>query len=137
MCIHSHTSFLAVLCSTWKFPGQGSNPSFSCQLGHSCSNTRFLTHCTSMEPGIEPKPQQQPKVLQRQCQILNPQQELQYLIFFDMTKKSLLLILAKLLISLHFRGLKAYNSKKFLAKYFLLARYFIVLIHLCVGRKSR
>ena len=27
-----------------KFPGQGSNPSCSCDLGHSCGNTGSLTH---------------------------------------------------------------------------------------------
>ena len=29
----------------WKFPGQGSNLSYSCSLCHSCSNAGSLTHC--------------------------------------------------------------------------------------------
>ena len=33
-------------------PGQGSNPSHSCNLCCSCGNTRSLTHCSM--PGIEP-----------------------------------------------------------------------------------
>ena len=31
---------------------QGSNPSWGCNLCHSCGNTEFLTHCTG--PGIQP-----------------------------------------------------------------------------------
>ena len=42
--------------SIWKFPGQGSNPSQSCNLHHSCSNTRPLTHCAG--PGIKLAPPQ-------------------------------------------------------------------------------
>ena len=33
----------------WKFPGQGSNPSRSCDLLHSCGNAPSLTHCTTKE----------------------------------------------------------------------------------------
>ena len=38
------------LCSMWKFLGQGSDPSHSCDLCHSSDNP--LTHCAG--PGIEP-----------------------------------------------------------------------------------
>ena len=31
----------------WKFPGQGSNLSCSCDLCHSCSNTGSLTYCAT------------------------------------------------------------------------------------------
>ena len=45
----------------WPYPtptGQGWNPSWSCDLRHSCSNAGFLTHCT--EPLIKPtQPQRQ------------------------------------------------------------------------------
>ena len=34
--------------SIWKFPGQGSNPSHSCNLCHSCDNNRSLTHFTTV-----------------------------------------------------------------------------------------
>ena len=30
---------------TWKFLGQGSNPSHSCHLHHSCGNAESLNHC--------------------------------------------------------------------------------------------
>ena len=36
--------------------GQGSNLSYNCDLCHSCSNPRSLTHCTG--PGIETAPPQ-------------------------------------------------------------------------------
>ena len=52
-----------------KFPGQGSNLSHSYNLRHSHGNVGYLTHCTGL--GIKPASQQQPKLLQRQCQILN------------------------------------------------------------------
>ena len=39
--------FFSCIYSTWKFPGQGSHPSHSCDLYHSCSNARSLTHCTT------------------------------------------------------------------------------------------
>ena len=32
--------------SMWKFPGQGLNLSFSCDLRHSCGTARSLIHCT-------------------------------------------------------------------------------------------
>ena len=38
-----------------EFPGQGSDPSCSCNLSHSCGNTRSLTHCA--RPGIKPASQ--------------------------------------------------------------------------------
>ena len=41
-------SFFSHTCSTWKFPGQELNPSCSCDLRHSCSNTRSLTHCAGL-----------------------------------------------------------------------------------------
>ena len=53
-----------------KFPSQGSNLSCSCDLCHSCTNARSLTHCT--RPGIKPELQQQPELLQRNCRIFNP-----------------------------------------------------------------
>ena len=34
-----------------EFPGQGSDPQGSCELSHSCSNARSLTHCA--RPGVE------------------------------------------------------------------------------------
>ena len=46
----------------WKFPGQKVNPSHSCDLYHSCNNTRSLTYCTRL--GIEPTPPQHPELLQ-------------------------------------------------------------------------
>ena len=49
-------------CGIWKFLGQGSNPSCSCNPCHSCGNSRFLTHCTRLRV--------EPAVPQRQCQIL-------------------------------------------------------------------
>jgi len=38
----------------WKFLGQGSNLSWSCDLRHSCSSAGSLTHCTGS--GIKPVP---------------------------------------------------------------------------------
>lgn len=38
--------------SIWKFPDQGSNPSWRYNLQYSCSNAGALTHCAG--PGIEP-----------------------------------------------------------------------------------
>ena len=55
--------FFCHICSIWEFPGQGSNPSCSCVLCHSCGNTRSLAHHARL--GIEPMP------LQRQGWILN------------------------------------------------------------------
>ena len=49
---------------TWKLPGQGSNPSHSCDLGHSCGIAGSLTY--SARPRIKPESPQ------RQCRILNP-----------------------------------------------------------------
>jgi len=49
----------------WKFPGQGSNPSHSCDLHTTaCSNAASLTQCAGLR--IEPV------ASQRQCCILNP-----------------------------------------------------------------
>ena len=49
----SYKKKISFLANPWHmaFPGQGSNPSWSCNLYHSCSNTRSLTHRT--RPGIE------------------------------------------------------------------------------------
>ena len=44
-------------CGMWKFSGQGSNLSHSCDLCHSCSNTESLTHCAGL--GTEPMLHQQ------------------------------------------------------------------------------
>ena len=38
-----------------ELPGQGSDPSHSCNLSHSCGNPRSFTSCAG--PGIEPVPQ--------------------------------------------------------------------------------
>ena len=38
-----------------EFPDQGSDPSCSCKLSHSCGNARSLTHCA--RPRIKPKSQ--------------------------------------------------------------------------------
>lgn len=46
------------MCHIWMFLGQGLNLSCSCNLRHSYSNTRPLTHCTGL--GNEPMPQQRP-----------------------------------------------------------------------------
>ena len=54
----------------WKFPGQGWNLSHSCDLCHNSGNTGSLTHCAGLR--IEPAPQQQLELLQRQHWILNP-----------------------------------------------------------------
>ena len=56
--------FLATFTpGTWKFQGQGLNPSHNHELHHSCSNARSLTHGAGL--GIKPTPlQQQPKLLQ-------------------------------------------------------------------------
>ena len=55
--------FFGCTCGILKFPGQGSDPSCSCNLCHSCSNAGSSTLCAV--PGIEPAPPQ------RQRQILN------------------------------------------------------------------
>ena len=47
----------------WKFLGQGSNPSSSCDLRHSCGHPGPLAPCSRL--GIELEP------LRRQCWILN------------------------------------------------------------------
>lgn len=56
--------FHGCTCGRWKFPDLGSNVSHSCDLCHSCGNTKSLTHCTG--PGSIPK------LPQRQHQIPNP-----------------------------------------------------------------
>ena len=61
--------FFGHICSIWKLADKGSNPSHSCDLCHRCRNNGSLTHYAGF--GIELMPQQQPKLLQRQCQILN------------------------------------------------------------------
>ena len=62
--------FFGCTCGIWRFLGQGLNPSCMHDLRHSCGNSWFLIHCTRQ--GIKPVPQQQPKLLQIQCQLLNP-----------------------------------------------------------------
>ena len=52
--------FLAAL-RHMEFPGQGSDPSHSHGLGHSCGNARSLTHCVG--PGIEPAIQHSKRLL--------------------------------------------------------------------------
>ena len=37
--------FFSCTHGIWKFLGQGSNSGCSCNLSHSCSNARSLTHC--------------------------------------------------------------------------------------------
>lgn len=53
--------FSPCFCSThciWKLPGQGLNPSFGCDLNHSCGHAGILTHCARL--GIKPaSPQRQ------------------------------------------------------------------------------
>ena len=56
--------------SIWKTPGQRRNPIHSCDLHHSRNNAGSLTHCP--RPGKKPRPLQQPKLLQRQPQVLKP-----------------------------------------------------------------
>ena len=58
------------VCGIWKFLGPGSNLSHSCSLHHSCGSVGSLTLCAGL--GIEPGPQQWPKSLQRQRQVINP-----------------------------------------------------------------
>ena len=62
--------FFGLIHSIWKFLGQGSNLSGRCDLHHSCSNTRSLTHCTRLESELMLR--QRPETLQRQCWILDP-----------------------------------------------------------------
>ena len=50
--------------SIWKLLGWGLNPSYSCDLCHSCSNAGSLTHCAGS--GIKPA------LPQRQWWIINP-----------------------------------------------------------------
>ena len=49
--ILSYFSFSSCTCDIyiWKFPGQGSNLSYSYDLCHSSSNIRSLTHCATVE----------------------------------------------------------------------------------------
>ena len=49
-------SFFGHTYSARQFPGQGSNPSCTCDLSHSCSSAGSLVRCTG--PGIEPVPPQ-------------------------------------------------------------------------------
>ena len=58
--------FHGCTCGRWKFPDLGSNVSHSCDLCHSCGNTKSLTHCTG--PGSIPKlPQRQHQILNLLC----------------------------------------------------------------------
>ena len=49
-----YSFFFFFLAAPWhmEFLGQGSAPSCSCNLSHSCGNTGSLTHC--IRPGIKP-----------------------------------------------------------------------------------
>ena len=60
--------FFGHTCGICKFLGQGSNPSCSSDLCHNRGNARSLSHCTG--PEIEPRLQQWPKPLQKQCWVL-------------------------------------------------------------------
>ena len=53
---------MAAPIGMWKFPSQGSNPSHSCDLCPSFSNTGSSTHCT--RAGIKSRPLQWPEPLQ-------------------------------------------------------------------------
>ena len=68
--------FFFFLATPWhtEFLGQGSDPSYSCDLCCSCSNAGSLTCCAG--PGIEP-------VSQHGVDAIAPQQELQILMFND------------------------------------------------------
>lgn len=55
-------SFHGLTHSILKLLGQGSNPSYSCNVCHSCGNTQSTHHCGGM--GIEPAPMQWPLLLQ-------------------------------------------------------------------------
>ena len=46
------TFLFGCACNMWKFLGQGSGPSCSRDLYHSCRNTGSFNHCTG--PGIKP-----------------------------------------------------------------------------------
>ena len=72
--------FFGCTHSIWKFPGQGSNPKYSCDLHHICSKARSLTYCTG--PGTEPASLQQPEPLQWDPSPTVPQQELPLLFVF-------------------------------------------------------
>ena len=47
-CFYLLLLFLFLAAYVWKFLGQGSSASHSSDLHCSCSNTRSLTHCTTM-----------------------------------------------------------------------------------------
>ena len=65
--------FFSFLAATWHMvsPGQGSDPSLSCDLCHSCGNMGSLTHCARL--GIKPASQ----CSQNATNPCVPQQELQ------------------------------------------------------------
>ena len=64
--------FVCFLAAWWhmEFPGQGSDPSQSHELSHSCGNTASLSHCAG--PGITPSTQ----CFQDAADPTEPQQEL-------------------------------------------------------------
>lgn len=51
--------------STWKFPGQGSNSSGSCDFRQSCRNAGSLPHCPGL--GIAPEPPWRPAGASAHC----------------------------------------------------------------------
>ena len=52
VCIFWGGFFFGPTCGIWNLLGQGSNPSRSCNLHHSCDNTRSLTcYTTERTPG--------------------------------------------------------------------------------------
>ena len=59
-------NFFSFFYSIQKFPSQQLNLSHGVNLHHSCGNARSLTHCAGLGTELTP--------LQRQCQILNPQE---------------------------------------------------------------
>lgn len=71
---------------TRNFLGHGLNPNFNCNLCHSCSKTGSLTLCT--KPGMEPMPQQQPKLLQRPYWSPNPLHHNRNFLFLKILSKS-------------------------------------------------
>ena len=71
--------FFPFFTATWhmELPGQGSDPSHSRKLSHSCGNTGLLTHCAGL--GIQPSSQ----CSQDAADLIAPQQELLYVWIFD------------------------------------------------------
>ena len=61
LCVSRYLSFDFYDCTNgiWKFPGQGSNPTWSCNLCHSYSNAKSLNHCAKL--GMKPSNPQWPE----------------------------------------------------------------------------